>query len=185
MVVDKLGGDERESARVQGEASEAGMEAGVARRRRRLKIMLAIGGWLVMFAWSNIPPYRGNVLEQERQFFVWHWQLYSRGGEGICDVRYFDHNDDDAPIERWTLLGHERPGLMPDKLARTQKKDLLNEYRRACRAMRKAGDKQPDVRVRARCAEKGEWKLVERRKRNVCEIKASKSKPKPKKAGGK
>lgn len=148
--------------------------------RHRAQILLAVCGWLIMFAWSNIPPYRGNVLEQERGFFVWHWQLYSRGGEGICDVRYFDENNDRAPIERWTLFGFERPGLMPDKRARTQKKDLMNEYRRVCQAMRKAGDKQPDVRVQARCAEKGEWKTVERRRRNVCKISKSKPKPKPK-----
>jgi hypothetical protein len=156
-----------------------------------MKIMLAVCGWLVMFAWSNIPPYRGNVLETEHGFFVWYWKLYSRGGEGICDVRYFDKNNDDAPIERWTLLGYERPGLMPDKLARTEKKQLVTDYRRVCQAMRKAGDKQPDVRVQARCAEKGAWKLVERRKRNVCKLSTapkpkSKARPKPKaKAGDK
>jgi hypothetical protein len=131
-----------------------------------------------MFAWSHIPPYRGNVLEHEHGFFVWYWKLYSRAGEGICDVRYFDKHEDNAPIERWTLLGYERPGLMPDQLARTQKKHLFTDYRRVCQAVRKAGDKQPDIRVQARCAEKGEWKLVEKRRRNVCTI--GKPKPKPK-----
>lgn len=133
-----------------------------------------------MFAWSHIPPYRGNVLEHERGFLVWYWQLYSRAGEGICDVRYFDANNDDAPIERWTLLGYERPGLMPDKLARTEKKNLTTEYRRVCQALRKAGDKQPHVTVQARCAENGAWKPIEKRKRNVCKIGAAKPKPAPK-----
>ena len=147
-----------------------------------------VGLWLAMFAWANIPPYRGNVLEHERGFFVWHWRLYTTAGHDICDVRYYDHNSDDAPIERWKLLGYERPGLMPDALARTEKDDLFKHYDGVCRALRRQGDPEPDVRVEARCADKTYWKRVERRTRNVCPVAdavvhrrpKSKSKPKPK-----
>jgi hypothetical protein len=132
-----------------------------------------------VFGWSNIPPYRGNVQEEARGFFVWHWKLYSRGGEGICDVRYFDMNQDGAVLERWSLFGFEQPGDMPDNLARTQHKQLLSAYGRVCAAMRKGGDTKPNVQVDARCAVKGEWKQVESRKRNVCAPKGM-AKPKPK-----
>jgi hypothetical protein len=157
---------------------------------QRWRLPVAILLWLVVFAWSNIPPYRGNVLEEGRSFFVWHWQLYTRGGEGICDVRYFDMNQGGEPIERWTLLGYENPGDMPDKLARTEKKKLIQEYKRVCSALRKSGIADPHVEVQARCAEHSEWKTVESRKRNVCtpgigKSKAkAKAKPQPPKSGG-
>lgn len=150
---------------------------------RVLRLALAVFSCAVMFAWSNIPPYRGNVLEEKRAFFVWHWQLYSRGGEGICDVRYFDQNNNDAPIERWTLLGFERPRDMPDKMSRTTKDKLLQEYRRVCAAQRKATGQDPHIEVFARCADHGAWKRVENRKRDVCSAKQVKNagvKPKPK-----
>jgi hypothetical protein len=153
-----------------------------ARTGRGLRILVAVVMWLGMFAWSNIPPFRGNVLEQPRKFFVWHWKLYSRSGEGICDVRYFDMKRDGEPIERWKLFGYERPGLMPEPLARSHKKELFTDYRRVCHALRKQGVRQPEVEVRARCAYLGKWVEVERRRRNVCTIGAkpkSKTKSKP------
>lgn len=138
--------------------------------RRRRRIVLAVCLWLGMCAWANIPPYRGNILEQRSAFFVWHWKLYTVAGHGICDVRYYDMNKDGEPIERWTLLGYERPGDMPDKLARTHKKDLFREYGRVCRELRKQGDPAPNVEVSARCSEWTKWKQVERRRRNVCTV---------------
>lgn len=137
------------------------------------RLLVAALLWLGMFAWSNVPPYRGNVLEQKRAFFVWHWKLFSRGGEGICDVRYYDRKHGNAPIERWKLLGFESAGDMPESLARTHKPNLIREYQRVCTAMRKAGDPAPEIEVEARCAEQGAWKTVEHRRRNVCGIKGS------------
>jgi hypothetical protein len=152
--------------------------ANTSDRVRRRRIILFVGLWIGMFAWSNIPPYRGNILEHERGFLVWHWQLYTTAGHGICDVRYFDMNQDGEPIERWTLLGYERPGLMPDTLARTEKKTLYTHVNGVCRALRQQGDQAPNVEVSARCAEKTTWKPVEQRERNVCD---PRTKPKPSK----
>src|SRR5690606_32690300 len=45
---------------------------------RWLHISLVVFAWLFMFGWVNIPPYRGNILEEKHGFFVWKWQLYSR-----------------------------------------------------------------------------------------------------------
>lgn len=140
------------------------------RRVRRRRILLAVSAWLIMFAWANIPPFRGNILHEKRGVFVWHWKLYSVAGQGICDVRYFDMKADGAPLERWKLLGYERPGEMPDRLARTQKTDLFIDYERMCKQMREQGDPEPDIQAAARCANRGKWKRVEKRKRNVCKI---------------
>lgn len=135
---------------------------------------------LLMIAWSNIPPYRSHIRGEKKGLFVWHWKLYQQGGLGYCDVRYFDMNKDGEPIERWTLYGYDRPGAMPDKLLRTKKDSLFTEYGRVCKALRKAGDPQPNVEVFARCGVGKGWKVVERRKRNVCEI-PGKTKPQTKK----
>lgn len=157
---------------------------GLGGARRRQKIAVAVGLWLGMFLWSNIPPYRGNILEEKSAFFVWHWDLYTIAGDKICDVRYYDMNQGGAPIERWTLLGYESIRDMPDGLARTKKDGLFTEYRRVCSAMRKAGDRAPHVEVEARCSDKTKWKRVERRRRNVCEIATTKKRPPAQRGGG-
>jgi hypothetical protein len=135
---------------------------------------------LLMIAWSNIPPYRAQVKDEKRALFVWHWRLYEQGGANVCDVRYYDMNKGGEPIERWELLGYDRPGKMPDKLARTHHKQLFSDYARVCKAMREAGDPDPNVRVYARCGLEAGWKEVERRKRNVCKISSNKPKATPK-----
>lgn len=156
---------------------------GLGRERRRRKIAVAVGLWLGMFLWSNIPPFRGNILDEKSGFFVWHWHLYTIAGDKICDVRYYDMNQDmdrgGKPIERWTLLGYETPRDMPDGVARTHKNGLFGEYRRVCSALRKAGDRDPHVEVEARCSDKTKWKRVERRRRNVCEIGVTRKRPRP------
>ena len=77
-------------------------------------------------------------------------------------------NADGAPIERWKLLGYERPGLMPDELARTETKQLRTAYEQVCDAMRDAGEAKPNVRVWARCGRALGWTVVEHKRRNVC-----------------
>ncbi len=152
-----------------------------AQAGQREKIAVAVGLWLGMFLWSNIPPFRGNVLDQRASFFVWHWDLYTTAGHGICDVHYYDMKRGGAELERWTLLGYARPGDMPDAIARTEKDQLYREYERVCRALVAQGDPTPEVEVAARCAEKTRWKRVEKRRRNVCELDfdAMLGKPKP------
>jgi hypothetical protein len=147
-----------------------------AQRVRRRRIVVAVSLWIGLFLWANIPPFRGNILHHRSGFFVWHWRLYSDAGHGICDVRYFDANNNGAPIERWKLLGYERPGLMPDGLARTKKTGLFTDFERVCNKLREQGEPEPNVEAWARCADKARrdhrdrWKVVERRRRNVCLI---------------
>jgi hypothetical protein len=136
----------------------------------RLRVWGPIAAILLMIAWTNIPPYRGQIKEVERGVFSWTWRLYEHGGRGVCDVRYFDMNKDGEPVERWRLLGYERPGEMPDKLSRVHEKGLFSDYARVCRAQREAGDPNPNLQVYARCGFELGWKEVERRKRNVCKI---------------
>lgn len=150
----------------------------------RLRVWGPIAAILLMIAWTNIPPYRGQIQEKKRGVFSWTWRLYEHGGRDICDVRYFDMNRDGEPVERWRLLGYERPGKMPDKLSRIHKNALFHDYARVCRAQREAGDPHPNLQVYARCGHELGWKEVERRKRNVCEIprqapvkKSSKARP--------
>lgn len=131
---------------------------------------------LAMLAWSNIPPYRAHIKHEKRALFVWHWRLYEHGGGKVCDIRYYDMKQDGQPIERWKLLGYERPGTMPDKLGRIHHNQLFNDYQRVCQAMRDAGDPNPDVQVYARCGIDLGWQEVERRKRNVCKIRAANQK---------
>lgn len=147
--------------------------------RRRTPLWLPVVAFLVMIAWSNIPPYRMHILDEDRSLFAWHWKLYQQGGAGICDVRYFDMNNGGEVIERWKLLGYDRPGAMPDKLGRIHHKQLKTDGARVCKAMREQGDPDPNVEVFARCGLSGGWKIRANRKHNVC--KAKKAKPKPRK----
>lgn len=146
----------------------------------RARLWWPVIACLLMIAWSNIPPYRSHIRGEKRALLVWHWKLYQQGGLEHCDVRYFDMNKGGEPIERWTLYGYDRPGAMPDNILRIKHKALFSDYNRLCQAMRKAGDPDPNVEVYARCGVDKGWKEVERRKRNVCEIKGKQRKSKVK-----
>jgi uncharacterized membrane protein YphA (DoxX/SURF4 family) len=130
----------------------------------------------LVLIWSNVPPYRMQINHAKFGLFAWHWKLYRHGGAEICDVRYFDMHKRGAPIQRWKLLGYARPGLMPDKLARTHYKDLRQDYARVCDAMREQGDAKPHVQVAAQCGFKAGWKPVAKRKSNACKNKKGKAK---------
>ncbi len=148
--------------------SDPSSEAPVKQPASRARLWWPVIAFLLMIAWSNIPPYRAHIEGEKRALFVWHWKLYQQGGLQYCDVRYFDMNSGGAPIERWTLYGYERPGAMPDKLLRIKHKGLYADYNRVCQALRETGDPDPNVEVFARCGVHKGWKVVERRKRNVC-----------------
>lgn len=158
---------------------------------RWLRLGWPVLAWLLFLAWSNIPPYRMHIngVRWGDSSFAWHWKLYHQGGLGACEVRYFDMHADGAPIKRWELFGYERPGDMPDNIARTPRKQLRPAYNQVCDALKKQGDPDPYVEVFARCGEWMGWKVVERRRRNVCidptkQRKKSKAKPKARSSRG-
>lgn len=136
----------------------------------RVRLWWPVIAFLLMIAWSNIPPYRAHIREESKGLFIWSWKLYQQGGLGYCDVRYFNMHEDGEPIKRWELLGYDRPGAMPDNILRVKRNTLAGDYTRVCQALRKAGDSKPNVQVFARCGVDKGWKTVERRKRNVCSI---------------
>ncbi|KIG19348.1 hypothetical protein DB30_03904 [Enhygromyxa salina] len=140
---------------------------------------------LLFLAWSNIPPYRMHIKKVRWGVGAWHWRLYEHGGLGVCDVRYFDMNRDGAPIERWKLLGYDRPGDMPDAIARTHDKQLRAAYAQVCEAQAAAGDPHPNVQVMARCGRKLGWATVEKRRANVCGKKTGKKRKKTKRGTNK
>jgi hypothetical protein len=147
----------------------------------RVRLWWPVVAFILMIAWSNIPPYRAHIKHEKRGLMAWHWKLYHQGGLTYCDVRYFNMNAGGEALERWKVLGYERPGEMPDNIARTRDKGLYADYARVCKAMREAGDPEPNLQVYARCGVKLGWKKFERRKRNVCTAKpAAKAPVKPK-----
>lgn len=152
-------------------------------KRKVWRLLWPVLAWVLFLAWSNIPPYRMHINKVRRgdHIFAWHWRLWEQGGRGYCDVRYYDHNNDDAPIERWALFGYDSPNDMPDELARTKKDQLRSAYKKVCSAMREAGDPDPDVRVFVRCGGKLGWDQVAKRKSNACKLKAKSRKSKRKK----
>jgi hypothetical protein len=148
------------------------------------RLLLPVFAFIVMLVWSNIPPYRAHIEKKPRDYFVWHWHLYQQGGAAVCDVRYYDMNQGGELIERWKLFGFERSGDMPDELARVHHKELRRDHDRVCAAMRKAGDKKPNVEVAARCGLEGGWKEITKRKRNICGPQAKPKLKKPAKETG-
>ena len=132
------------------------------------RLLVPVVAFALMILWSNIPPYRAHIQNKRRALFVWHWHLYVQGGRGACEVRYFDMNQDGAPIERWTLYGYERPSQMPDKLGRIREETLEIDHKRVCRELRKAGDPRPNVEALSRCGVGLGWKRVDKREENVC-----------------
>ncbi|PRP91686.1 hypothetical protein [Enhygromyxa salina] len=151
-------------------------------RRRWWRLTWPVLASLLFLAWSNIPPYRMHIKKQRWGVGAWHWRLYEHGGLGVCDVRYYDMNRDGAPIERWKLLGYDRPGDMPDDVARSRDDRLKQAYAQVCKAQQDAGDPKPNIQVMARCGRKLGWQTLERRSRNVCNMNKSKHKTKKSRA---
>lgn len=127
---------------------------------------------LAALAWFNVPRYRGEVLEQPRGFGSSTWTLRQSTPGQACDIRYYDmsgdHNRDGVLIERWQLLGHERPGAVPAKLAQVSRHTLDDSTIRVCKALRKAGDDDPQVELDARCTAGNKWVTVHARERRLC-----------------
>jgi hypothetical protein len=145
------------------------------------RLLLPVFAFCVMLLWSNIPPYREHIKHEERSYFVWHWHLFWQGGLKVCDVRYYDMNQGGALLERWKLLGYDRPRDMPDEIARVHQNELRADQNRVCQALRAGGDAQPNVELWARCGVGYGWKQISNRKGNVCAAKPVKpAKPKPK-----
>lgn len=164
--------------------TEPGLPTSSAKPVPWTRLLLPVVAFVTMLIWSNIPPYREHILHEKRGYFVWHWRLFWQGGAKVCDLRYFDMNQGGAPIERWTLLGYERPGDMPDEIARIHYNKLKTDHERVCDALRKSGDAQPNVQVAVRCGFDYGWKQITKRKRNICATAKAKPKAKPKPAQG-
>lgn len=145
------------------------------------RLLLPVFAFIVMLAWSNIPPYRAHIKNEPRSHFVWHWHLFWQGGLKVCDLRYYDMNKGGELIKRWELLGYETPGDMPDEVARIHRGQLRADHNRVCQALREAGDAAPKVEVAARCGVGNGWKQIANRKQNICAAgnKKGTAKPKP------
>jgi hypothetical protein len=130
---------------------------------------LAALALVTMVLWSNVPPYRGHVLEEPRSFFSWPaWALHTPTRHSACDLRYYDMNRQNAIVERWKLLGYDHPGAVPKKLARVAKSNIEASNVHVCRSLRKAGDNPPRVKLFARCLVRDEWVKVYGAGSNLC-----------------
>lgn len=123
---------------------------------------------LAAVVWFNVPPYRGQVLEKPRGFWAWTWTLRQPTASQACDIRYYDMNRGGAQIERWKVLGHDRPGAVPDRFARVSSATLHDSTVRVCKALRRAGDDQPQVELDARCLVRDKWVTMHARESRLC-----------------
>ncbi|PRP91687.1 HTTM domain-containing protein [Enhygromyxa salina] len=138
---------------------------------------LALGVAVLCF---HVPPYRAQVQERDLAPLVWDWKLHGTVRRPVCDLRFHDMNQDGAVIERWRLLGHERPRDVADKQARVYQHMVRAAVHDVCTALRKHGDDPPRVELSARCPVDHEWKQVAERGHDICAGAKSTNRGRPK-----
>jgi hypothetical protein len=147
--------------------------------RKTLRIVL-----FVLFAgFMNFGPCyrqalggRGDLpmgLQVDRRLFR-QWVMFSGYGTDICDVRFSQvmPNGEQAPLDRFELLGHPVWSKAPRSVRRIKTADrAVYMGRQLCGILRRE-QSAPDVRIVARCGSKKGWRTKLKGHQNICEIPA-------------
>jgi hypothetical protein len=98
------------------------------------------------------------------------WQMFAGKGIEICQVSYsiVEKDGTSRTLDRYEALGISHDSPKARRIHRISRKRIGWAAKRACLTARRGGDREPDVRLRARCGSRGRWVLVEDGSRNVC-----------------
>ena len=128
----------------------------VSAGRLRLAAFVAIAGFMIA----------GPVAEQVfgvQSAFLRSWTMFSAIGVGVIDASFEIRQSDGAlvPLDRFEMLGAPRNGKL--KWIQNQE-ELASVIKRLCTAAGQGAD----IRVRARQATRGGWKVIHSDAENAC-----------------
>lgn len=131
------------------------------RPRDALRLLLLGLGALYLGAGplvSQVLGHKSDLLPQ--------WVMFTGFGLDVCTVDYRQVDEDGGSIhlDRFAVLGYDRPRDAPRSTWRVQSADEADRIgRRMCKKRSGA-----DIRVKARCARRSGWKTERKADTNLC-----------------